>query len=496
MILKRGVKVQLVAFALITVLGISYTAVRYIGIGRGVLNQGYVAYVDLTDSGGIFTNAEVTYRGVTVGRVGPIELTHEGLRVRLNLNRGRHIPRDTVAIVANRSAVGEQYIDLRPRSDGGPYLDSGSPYTIPSQDTKLPVPTEELLGNLDKLVASVDTQDLATVVDELDKAFAGSAADLQSILDSSDRLLKEANSDFPAASDLLDNGRVVLDTQRDEGTNIRTFARNLGVLTDELRRDDPDLRDVLDSTTPAARQASGLISDLSPTLPVLLANLTSTGQVIASRIDGLRSLLILYPATLAGGFTTTPGDGSEHFGLVLNLNSPPPCTKGYEKTKIRYPQDTKSIPAEPNVGCKLPHDSQQDVRGARNAPPPRPAPALPPGATEGAGEPPGGASGGSSEGSSSGSSNAANASDGSSGGSSGGAQQAQAGQEAQSAPVSSGATTQDFSPNSIVMSGYDPMTGAVIGPNGQRYGIGTTGGQQRLLGDASWKWLLLGPLAR
>ncbi|HEU5158771.1 MAG TPA: MlaD family protein [Streptosporangiaceae bacterium] len=501
MILKRGVKVQLVVFALITVLGISYTAVRYIGIGRGVLNRGYVAYVDLTDSGGIFTNAEVTYRGVTVGRVGPIELTRDGLRVRLNLDRGHHIPRDSMAVVANRSAVGEQYIDLRPRSDGAPYLDSGAPYTIPRQDTKVPVRTEELLGNLDKLVASVDTEDLAVVVDELDRAFAGSAADLQAILDSSDRLLQEANDSFPAASDLLDNSRVVLDTQRDEGANIRAFARNLSVLTDELRRDDPNLRDVIDSTVPATTQADRLIDQLSPTLPVLLANLTSTGQVIASRIDGLRSLLILYPATLAGGFTVTPGDGTEHFGLVLNLNSPPPCTKGYEKTDIRYPQDTSDVPAEPNVGCKLPRDSQQDVRGARNAPPPRPAPSVPPGATDGAGEPPGGASGEASAqaaGDERRSPRAGDQTEGQAAGQPAGQASDQAGDQAAAgtpfAPFSS--ATQDFSPNSILMSGYDPVTGAVIGSNGQRYGIGTTGGQQRLLGDASWKWLLLGPLAR
>ncbi|HEX6472509.1 MAG TPA: MlaD family protein [Streptosporangiaceae bacterium] len=481
MILKRGVKLQLIVFALITVLGIGYTAVRFVGIGRGVLNRGYVAYVDLTDSGGIFTNAEVTYRGVTVGRVGPIELTRDGLRVRLNLDRGHHIPRDTVAIVANRSAVGEQYIDLRPRSDGGPYLDSGAPYTIPRQDTRLPVSTEELLGNLDKLVASVSPRDLATVVNELDKAFAGSAADLQSILDSSDRLLKEADADFPAASDLLDAGRVVLDTQRAEGTNIRSFARNLALLTDELRRDDPDLRGLLDSTTPAATDTSRLISDLSPTLPVLLANLTSTGQVIASRIDGLRTLLILYPATLAGGFTTTPGDGTEHFGLVLNLNTPPPCTKGYEKTKIRYPQDTRTVQAQQGVGCKLPPGSQQDVRGARNAPPPRPAPAVPPGATAGAGEPPGGSSG-----------------DQHKSRKHQGSQQADAAQASQDGGGQSAqpAAGQDFSANSIVMSGYDPVTGAVIGPNGERYVIGSTGGQQHLLGDASWKWLLLGPLAQ
>ena len=475
MILSRGVKIQLLVFALITVLGISYTAVRYVGIGRGVLDRGYTAYVDLTDSGGIFTNAEVTFRGVTVGRVGPIELTRDGLRVRLDLDRGHHISRDTMAVVANRSAVGEQYIDLQPRTDSGPYLDSGGPYTIPRQNTRVPVPTEELLSNLDRLVASVDPQDLSTIVDELDRAFAGSAADLQAILDSGDRLLDESNRNFPATSELIDNSQVVLDTQRAEGTNIRVFARNLAVLTDQLRRDDPSLRRTLDGAIPAAEQGSRLIDQVSPTLPVLLANLTSTGQVVASRIDGLRSLLILYPATLAGAFTVTPGDGTEHFGIVLNNNAPPPCTKGYEKTEIRYPQDTRKVPAERRVGCTLPRDSQQDVRGFRNAPPPRPAPPVPPGATDGAGEPPGGAEEPPSSANSSDSSSASGS----------------AGTSRTSSTSSTGG-----SPDSVVMAGYDPLTGAVIGPDGKRYVMGSTGGQQHLLGDASWKWLLLGPLAQ
>jgi phospholipid/cholesterol/gamma-HCH transport system substrate-binding protein len=462
-ILSRGVKVQLLVFALITVLGISYTAVRFVGLGRGVLDRGYTAYVDLTDSGGIFTNAEVTYRGVTVGRVGPIELTRDGLRVRLDLDRGHHIPRDTMAVVANRSAVGEQYIDLQPRTESGPFLDSGEPHTIPRQNTRVPVPTEELLNNLDRLVASVDPQDLDTIVTELDRAFAGSAADLQAILDSSDRLLDESNRNFPAASELIDNSQVVLDTQRAQGTNIRVFARNLAVLTDQIRRDDPSLHRIIDNTIPAAEQGSRLIDQLEPTLPVLLANLTSTGQVVASRIDGLRSLLILYPATLAGGFTVTPGDATEHFGIVLNHNSPPPCTEGYENTEIRFPQETRDVPAERRVGCTLPRDSQQVVRGARNAPPPRPAPAVPPGATDGAGEPPGGA---------------------------------EEQSEAAGTASTTGTAGTTGSSDSVVMAGYDPLTGAIIGPDGKRYTMGSTGGQQHLLGDASWKWLLLGPLAQ
>jgi phospholipid/cholesterol/gamma-HCH transport system substrate-binding protein len=370
-------------------------------------------------------------------------------------------------VVANRSAVGEQYIDLQPRTDKGPYLDNGPAYTI--KETRVPVQTADLLKNVDKLVTSVNPKDLGTIVDELNKAFTGSAADLQTILDSSDRLLKEANDHYDSTSQLLDNSKTVLATQRDKGTEIKTFARNLAVLTDEIRKDDPSIRSAISATGPAVVQVSKLIDDLGPTLPVLLSNLTATGQVVAQRIDGLRSLLIHYPITLAGAFTVTPGDGTEHFGMVLNFDSPPPCTKGYEKARIRYPQVTSNPPANLKLGCTLPKSSNQDVRGSRNAPPTKAGPKLPPGAMDAAGAPAGGAYGTSG--------------------------QSQAG--GQSTKTDSTILPyQSASTDSIYMTSYDPVTGAYTGPDGKRYVVGATGGQQRLLGDASWKWLLLGPLGK
>ncbi|MCW2943616.1 MAG: hypothetical protein JWR24_333, partial [Actinoallomurus sp.] len=52
MIIKRGVKVQLLIFAIITVVSMAYTAVNIIGLGQGVLDLRYKVYVDLADSGG------------------------------------------------------------------------------------------------------------------------------------------------------------------------------------------------------------------------------------------------------------------------------------------------------------------------------------------------------------------------------------------------------------------------------------------------------------
>ncbi|WP_018654822.1 MCE family protein [Actinomadura flavalba] len=467
MILKRGVKFQLIVFAVITVVGVWIVSFNYIGFGREAFGKQYNAYVDLTDSGGVFTNAEVTYRGVPVGRVGEMILTDakDGIKVRLILDRDekRRIPREGLkAVVANRSAVGEQYIDLQPAAKDGrgvKYLDDpGGPYTIPRQNTTLPVSTAELLRNVDKLVSSVNPKHLGTIVDELDAAFAGSATDLQKILDDTDRLLQTFDEAFPDTKALLDNSRTVLDTQRGQASNIAAFSRQLNTLSASIRKDDRALRNVIDATPGAVSETDKLITGLEPTLPVLLANLTTTGQIIHQRIPGLRSLFILYPVTVAGAFTVTPGDGTQHLGLALNISSPPNCTTGYN-TKKRWPQDTsRKVPRLDN-GCKAPKDSEQAVRGHRNIPRDAmlPVPKVPAGATDGAGFPAGGG-----------------------GGNAGGARAA-------------GAAGTD---GTVEYAGYDPSTGTVYAPDGKQYAMPRSVGTRQLGEDASWKWLLVGPLSQ
>ncbi len=73
------------------------------------------------NSGGIFTNAEVTYRGVPVGRVGDLTLTQDGVSVALMIDDSApQIPASAKAVVANRSAIGEQYVDLQPDTTRAP----------------------------------------------------------------------------------------------------------------------------------------------------------------------------------------------------------------------------------------------------------------------------------------------------------------------------------------------------------------------------------------
>src|SRR6185436_12957555 len=132
------------------------------------------------------------------------------------------------AVVANRSAVGEQYVDLRPRTAAAPYLSADS--DIPAGRTRTPIGTDTVLRDLDSLAASVPTDALRDVVDELYLAFRGTGADLQVLLDSTRDLTSAAIANLPATITLIDTGGTVLDTQNAEAGNITSFGHDLRLL--------------------------------------------------------------------------------------------------------------------------------------------------------------------------------------------------------------------------------------------------------------------------
>src|SRR3954453_5463731 len=85
--IRRTTKIQLILFVVITLLGLSYVSAEYVGLAKYVTgDDGCQVTADFRDSGGIFTDAEVTYRGVTVGTVGDLHLLGNGIRVDLDLS--------------------------------------------------------------------------------------------------------------------------------------------------------------------------------------------------------------------------------------------------------------------------------------------------------------------------------------------------------------------------------------------------------------------------
>jgi len=368
--ISRGTKVQLMVFVLITMVGVAYVGARYARLGRLLFDNSYQVVAHFDESGGIFAGAEVSYRGVTVGRVDRLQLTDRGVDVVLDIDNGsRPIPARTKAVVADRSAVGEQYVDLEPVTDSGPYLADGS--QIPTAMTQTPISSTKLLVDLDTTVNSVHKKSLRTVVSAMGQAFHGTGRDLGQIIDSSNAFINAANANFGTTTALIRDGNTVLQTQIDKTSAIKSFAKNLALFSGTVASSDADLRKVIDSGSATANQLRTFLEHNQVALGDLINNLVTTGEITVAHLDGIRQVLVLYPYVVAGGYTVVAKDPQTglydaHFGMVLT-NNPPVCHHGYESTDTRPPQDRSDRPMNTAAHCAEPQ-SQSNARGAQWAP--------------------------------------------------------------------------------------------------------------------------------
>src|ERR1700744_125925 len=368
--LTRFVRIQLALFAIIGVIGVIVMVIWYVqapvllGIGRMTVT------VDLPAGGGLYRFANVTYRGVQIGKVTSVELTPTGAKAMLSLDTSPKIPADLRAEVRSISAVGEQYVDLRPRTDSPPYLHNGS--VIVASKKNPPQRSGRVLARTSDLLKSIPKDRLNTLLDESFKAFNGAGYDFQSLVDSAAKLSSEFNGVSDQFRTLTEDSGPFLDSQAQTTDAIRLWARGLSGFTGQVAQNDPQIRSLLKNRPAAFNETSRLLDQIKPTLPVLLANLATVGQILVTYHASLEQVFVLLPPFTAAiqsfiGEKNPTGFPVGDFGLVVS--DPPGCTVGYlPPSSWRSPSDTKVIDTPDGLYCKLPQDSPIGVRGARNYP--------------------------------------------------------------------------------------------------------------------------------
>jgi phospholipid/cholesterol/gamma-HCH transport system substrate-binding protein len=368
--LSRFVRIQLAIFTIVGIIGVIVMVLFYIqaptllGIGRMTVT------LELPATGGLYRFSNVTYRGVQVGKVTSVGLTPTGAKAIMSLGTSPKIPADLKAEVRSVSAVGEQYVDLRPRTDSPPYLHDGS--VIAVRDTTIPQAVGPMLDQVSALVNSIPKTKLGQLLDESFQGFNGSGYDLGSLFDSSATVSRDANGVVDRTRTLTEDTGPLLDSQARTTDSIRTWARSLAGISDVLVNDDSRIRTLLQNGPEAANEASRLLEQIKPTLPVLLANLTTIGQIGVTYHPSLEQLLVLLPDSVAIEQAAQPSnhpEGSAQGDFALTIDDPPICTVGFlPPSQWRSPDDTSDIDTPDGLYCKLPQDSPLSVRGARNYP--------------------------------------------------------------------------------------------------------------------------------
>jgi phospholipid/cholesterol/gamma-HCH transport system substrate-binding protein len=370
-VLTRFIKFQLVLFMILTIIALVVLGWYYLrvpslqpfGVGQYKLNA------DLPRSGGLYTTANVTYRGTQIGKVIAVEPTENGARAEMSIDNRYKIPADATANVHSVSAIGEQYLDLVSTGNPGQFLSDGQNVGSIAVNT---VPSEvgPALDAANRGLAVLPKEKIDTLLTETARAVGGLGPSLQRLVDSTTNLAQGFKDNLPQVNDIIQHSAPILESQVTSGDAIEQWSQNLDIIAAQTAEQDAALRSGLQQAAPTADQLNAVFGDVRESLPQTLANLAVVIDMLKRYNKGIEQTLVIFPqgAAVAQAGVIFENEGLLHFGL--SINQPPPCLTGFlPASEWRSPADTSMAPLPSGTYCKIPKDQQANaVRGARNYP--------------------------------------------------------------------------------------------------------------------------------
>jgi phospholipid/cholesterol/gamma-HCH transport system substrate-binding protein len=365
--LTRRIKIQLAVFGTLTLIAVGVLVVHYLhmptlmGVGQ------YTLKADLPASGGLYATANVTYRGITIGKVTDVEPTKKGVVATVRIADRYKIPIDASANVHSVSAVGEQYLDLVSEGNPGQYFSDGQTIT----KSTVPAQIGPALDAANRGLAVLPKDKIAALLDETAQAVGGLGPSLQRLVDATQAFVGDFKTNISDVNDIIENSAPILDSQVNSSEAIRRWSHNLDVLFAQTAENDQHVQSILSQGAPTADQVNSVFSDVRESLPQTLANLEIVLDMLKRYHKGVEQLLVFLPQNAAAAQTATvafPGYAS--LDTALTINQPPPCMTGFlPAPQWRSPADSSLAPLPSGTYCKVPQDaSGNNVRGARNIP--------------------------------------------------------------------------------------------------------------------------------
>ena len=360
--IKPRIAINLVGVGVLFVVTVGWVLIRL--VAPGVIDRPFEVTADFASSGGVFTNQEVAYRGVVIGKVGELALNEDGVSIELLIQPDweNEIPSNVTAKVQSKSAVGEQFVNLIPSEVSTPAtLADGD--EIPRSRTELPVDFQRLLRTLDNVLTDVPPGKTRRLIQSLSAGVGGRADEIAVILESLGTLSDTFASVAPEQQRLLDNatktGTTFLRTKDEFTDAIKAADQVLEGLGDEPQ----ELRRLFVQNDRLAREGLRLIARNGDELKRGLDALADFIDYQLATRDVIDDSLTYVPAFLhAVEDASVPWrdpDGDEYYriraGLIVdNVESSWPCKYDLPHDYHRYPHEREfREPATfPELECK------------------------------------------------------------------------------------------------------------------------------------------------
>jgi virulence factor Mce-like protein len=274
--------------------------------------------LDVSDINNVVVDSNVLLRGVRVGKVTRIDASVATATIHFYIDGRYQVPVDTDVRLDNLSALGETYIELEPRSSGGPVLGDGQ--RIAPESVKQPPSISELATSVVRVLNQLDPQQVSRVIAEADAGLPDPSFVLPNLARAS-LLLRNTTADFKGQGrETLSNFQVLLQNASFVGPALAGAApriRDLGVIAK------PFMSMVLKLSLLATREDILLFSaflqriqkfldDRGPDLRVLGEATSANVKLIAAALRNLDSSQIL-----AHLLATVPENGAIDFHVAI-----------------------------------------------------------------------------------------------------------------------------------------------------------------------------------
>jgi phospholipid/cholesterol/gamma-HCH transport system substrate-binding protein len=205
--------------------------------------------MNVPDVNGIVVDSNVLLRGVPVGKVTNTTTSLHAASIDFYVDGQYKIPVDTEVQLQNLSALGESYIELLPRSDGGPMLKDNQ--RISTESVVQPPSISELATSVVRVLHQLDPDALKRIIGEADAALPDPVAVLPNLARASTMLNNMLNGLNGQGRELLSNFQTLIrnsewvnpdftaitPTTKEIGLHWQDFYKGLPIL---FSRDEPE----------------------------------------------------------------------------------------------------------------------------------------------------------------------------------------------------------------------------------------------------------------
>ena len=295
MLTERRVRILSGIISLTLIAGLVYFGVKV--RAAGALKPKYQLNALFTSAGqGLQSQSDVKVHGINIGHVRNVRLKDGQALVRMDIDKGEHVPVGAKATIRPKTLFGEKFIDIDPGTaeESGPFL-SDEGYI---KDTIGGFELEKILTELYPILKAVRPEELGAVVGNLAQGGQGLGQQINRQIGNFATLAEVQARHDAEFRQFLDDLALLSDELGDRAGDLIGAAQDLNVALPPLNQRGDKLAVILDQAARLATDASDLLEANQSLLdkantkglkPVQL--LYDDRDKVIPLVDGLRTFL-------------------------------------------------------------------------------------------------------------------------------------------------------------------------------------------------------------